>query len=85
LCKPGVGFFWNVTKIARVDAEGGVVGSSQGCLREGVNLTVELLSIHGCRGQLLEQCSKHGLALLGGHDMVGVLEDLDQHRRLLVL
>src|SRR6266436_2954949 len=56
-----------------------------GCLIEGVNLTLELFSIHGCRGQLLEQCPKHGLALLGGHGTVGVLEGLDQHRRLLVL
>jgi hypothetical protein len=33
----------------------------------------------------LLEIERHGLALLRSHGMVGVLEDLDQHRRILLL
>jgi hypothetical protein len=46
LLKPGVRFFRDITEILRVDGKWGVVGSSQGCLMEGMNLSLELFSIH---------------------------------------
>lgn len=41
-----------------------LVGSIDGCLREGVNLAPELFSIHGYLRELLHQRTKHRLALL---------------------
>ena len=85
LRKPGVRFFRDVTKIVRVDGEWGVIGSMDGCLREGVNRLGELFSIHGFLRELVHQRAKHGLALLGGHGMVGTLEYLKQCCRFLLL
>src|SRR5262249_26997504 len=83
--KPGVRFFWDITEIVRVDVEGSVVGSCHGGVIEGLNLALELGAILWCRRDMFDQRPKDGLALLRGHGMVSVLEDLDQHRGFLLL
>ena len=80
MVEPFLRFFGNVHEILRVDVERGVVVSGQGVTFELPDLLQQRQAIYGQRFGLPDGFAEHGLALVGGHCVIGGVQELEQDR-----